>query len=391
MQMNTTRSSLIALIVLTSLNSVAQDIRVAETFKLAEARFRQTVESFGDSVRYVKATLPDGSWKVIKPREWTSGFLPGALWYIHQYTRDPFFADAADRYTRGLEGVQTYGGTHDLGFIMFCSYGNGYLQKSNDNYKSVLLQTAKTLVTRYNPKVGCIKSWDNPRWMYPVIVDNMMNLELLFWAAQNGGPKAYYDIAVSHAERTMKNHIRADGSTFHVVSYDTTTGGVIVKNTHQGYADSSAWSRGQAWGIYGFTMTYRFTRDGRFLETAQRLADYFIAHLPEDKVPYWDFLAPNIPNEPRDASAAAIAASGLLELSTYGDAAAQNKYRQAAFEILSSLTRPPYLAEDVKLAGILNHSITSKPANSEVDVDLIYGDYYLLEALLRSLALEPKK
>jgi len=372
--------------------AMAQPVRIAETFRLADERFRQTIETFGDSVRYVKATLPDGSWKVVPPREWTSGFLPGVFWYLYEQTREPFYSDAADRYTRGLEQMKTFKGTHDLGFIMYCSYGNGLRLKPHDDYKAVLLETARSLATRYNPMVGCIKSWDNRKWVYPVIIDNMMNLELLFWAAQNGGGREFYDLAVRHAENTMKNHVRPDGSTYHVVSYDTTTGEVLVKNTHQGYADSSAWSRGQAWGVYGFTMTYRFTHDKRFLETAQRLADYFLANLPADQVPYWDFDAPGIPNEPRDASAAAIAASGLLELSTFmKDDGLREKYFGSAVKILSSLTAPPYLAADVKIAGILNHSVTSKPANSEVDVDLIYGDYYLLEALLRYIALNPMK
>jgi unsaturated chondroitin disaccharide hydrolase len=242
---------------------------------------------------------------------------------------------------------------------------------------------------RYNPVVGCIKSWDNRRWPYPVIIDNMMNLELLFWASQNGGTKEMYDVAVSHAIKTMQNHFRPDYSTYHVLGYDTTTGGVLSKGTNQGYADASCWARGQAWAIYGFTMTYRFTKDPRFLQTAQRAADYFITHLPSDFVPYWDFQAPAIPNEPRDVSAAAIASSAFLELSLYTtETNLKNKYRDTAEKMLSSMCSPSYLAEGTPSHAILNHSVGSKPSKSEVDVSLIYADYYFLEAMLRYTRLQ---
>jgi unsaturated chondroitin disaccharide hydrolase len=217
----------------------------------------------------------------------------------------------------------------------------------------------------------------------------MMNLELLFWSAEHGGPKRLRDIAVKHAEMTMRNHFRPDGGTYHVLGYDTTSGAVIARNTHQGYADESVWARGQAWAIYGFTMTYRFTKDGRFLKTAQRAADYFINHLPPDYVPYWDFMAPAIPNEPRDVSAAAITSSALFELSTYsGTESQQATYLDAARKMLRSLCSAPYLAEGTISHGILNHAVGSKPANSEVDVSLIYADYYFIEALLGYLRLK---
>ena len=268
--------------------------------------------------------------------------------------------------------------------MIFCSYGNGYRLTKNENYKKVIIQAAKSLTTRFNPKVGCIKSWDNSRWPYPVIIDNMMNLELLFWASRNGGTKEMYNIAFSHAEKTMQNHFRKDGSTCHVIGYDTTTGKVLTKETAQGYADSSCWARGQAWCIYGFTMTYRFTKDQQFLLTAQQAADYFITHLPVDYVPYWDFLAPNIPDAPRDASAAAIAASGLFELSTsVADTVLRTKYFGAAENILRSLCSSSYLAEGTTSHAILNHCVGHKPNNSEIDVSLIYADYYFLEALSR--------
>jgi hypothetical protein len=287
---------------------------------------------------------------------------------MHEYTSDPVFKSAAERWTAGITGQQFNSGTHDVGFMVFNSFGNGNRLFPSEPYKKVILQAAQTLATRFNPTIGCIKSWDNRKWDYPVIIDNMMNLELLFWASDNGGTRDMYDIAVRHAETTMLNHFRPDGSTFHVL----------------GYADGSCWSRGQAWAMYGFTMSYRYTKDPRFLATAQRAAGYFIDHLPPDHVPYWDFNAPNIPNEPRDVSAGAIAASALLELSGFvKDETVSQRYLRTGVSILESLSVRPYFVEDSNSPGILQHAVGNKPSNGEVDVSLIYGDYYFIEALLR--------
>jgi hypothetical protein len=350
----------------------------------AQRQLRQTVAELGASVQIPRSTLPDGSWRTSQPREWTGGFFPGCLWLTYEQTKDPFFEREARRWTERLREIQNYGGSHDVGFLIFCSYGNGHRLKPSDEYKQVILQTAQTLTTRFNPTVGCIRSWDHGKWAYPVIVDNMMNLELLLWAAENGGTPRMREIAVSHAERTMKNHVRPDGSTYHVLDYDTTSGAVTARVTHQGYANESAWARGQAWAVYGFTTMYRFTRDVRFLQTARRVADYFIGHLPADHVPYWDFQAPNIPDEERDVSAGAIAASALFELAEYvPEAGKQNHYRDTAKEILRSLCSSAYLAEGTSSRGILNHAVGSMPGKSEVDVSIIYADYYFLEAIQR--------
>ena len=359
------------------------DSLVSHAMRFAQRQLRQTVAELGDSVRIPRSTLADGSWRTSQPREWTSGFFPGCLWLEYEQTKDPFFEREARRWTERLKEIQYYGGSHDVGFLIFSSYGNGFRLKPSDEYKKVILQTAQTLMTRFNPIVGCIRSWDHGKWGYPVIVDNMMNLELLFWAAENGGTTRMREIAISHAEKTMQNHVRSDGSTYHVLDYDTTNGNVIARVTHQGYADESAWARGQAWAVYGFTMTYRFTRDERFLQTARRVADYFVEHLPADHIPYWDFHAPNIPDEERDVSAGAIAASALYELAEYVDAAKKIQYRDAANGMLRSLCSSPYLAEGTSSHGILNHAVGSKPGKSEVDVSIIYADYYFLEALKR--------
>jgi unsaturated chondroitin disaccharide hydrolase len=362
------------------------DSLVKHSLKFAGEQLTRSVAEINDSTKFARCSMPDGSWKTTAARDWTSGFFPGALWYMYGYTKDPFFKKSALKWTAGMAQEQFDRGTHDLGFKIFCSFGTGNRFVPSEEYKKVVLQAAQTLSLRFNPVVGCIKSWDNRKWAYPVIVDNMMNLELLFWAADHGGSKRLREIAIKHAETTMKNHFRPDGGTYHVLSYDTTNGSVLVRNTHQGYADESVWARGQAWAIYGFTMTYRFTKDRRFLETAQRAADYFIQRLPSDNVPYWDFQAPEIPNEPRDVSAAAICSSALFELSGYvKDSAKKKLYFDRAKSILLSLCSAPYLAEGTPSHAILNHAVGSKPGKSEVDVSIIYADYYFIEAMLRYL------
>jgi unsaturated chondroitin disaccharide hydrolase len=359
---------------------------VPHALEFARQQLKRSVAEIQDSTKFARCSLEDGSWKTSRARDWTSGFFPGALWYMHEYTKDPFFKSAAERWTAGVAEQQWNTGTHDVGFMIFNSFGNGNRLYPSESYKNVILQGAQSLATRFNPTIGCIKSWDNREWDYPVIIDNMMNLELLFWAAENGGPRRLREIAIKHAETSMKHHFRPDGSTYHVIGYDTTSGVVKERNTHQGYADESVWARGQAWAIYGYTMTYRFTKDVRFLEIAQRAADYFISHLPSDGVPYWDFMAPEIPNEPRDVSAAAIASSALFELSKYPkEKPQQATYRDAATRILTSLCSAPYFAEGTKSHAILNHAVGSKPGKSEVDVSIVYADYYFIEAMLRYL------
>ncbi len=332
-----------------------------------------------------------GNLRLVAPGDWTSGFFPGELWYMYEYTGDEFWKQKAKEYTELLEGQKNNGSTHDMGFKMYCSYGNGLRLSPNEEYKDVLLTSARTLTTRFREKTGCLRSWDHGRdkWAYPVIIDNMMNLELLFWAFRESGDSLFYHIAVSHARTTMKNHFRDDYSSYHVVNYDTLTGEVLHRHTHQGYAHSSAWARGQAWGLYGYTMCFRETGDTAFLNQARHIADFIFQHknLPQDLIPYWDFNAPDIPNEPRDVSAATVTASGLYELCAL-DPVNRAKYKVLADKIMENLTLN-YRAEPGKEKGfLLLHSTGSKPHNSEVDVPLSYADYYFLEALLRKRALE---
>ena len=374
---------LLAVLAVSVVDAQTLDERVDHALVFARSQLLQTVRELDGTGLYPRSTLPDGSWHLVGCADWTSGFFPGLLWFGYEYSKDEVLETAARRWTDGVEAQQHNGTTHDLGFMLFCSFGNGYRIKRNDHDRTVLLAAARTLADRFNPRVGCIKSWDwSTEWQCPVIIDNMMNLELLFWAARNGGEDTLRAIAVSHAEKTIENHLREDGSTFHVVDYDSTSGRVIGKTTHQGASAHSTWARGQAWALYGFTVCYRETRDERFLDAAERTADYFIDHLPDDAVPYWDFAAEEIPSTERDASAGAIAASGLLELARLSGAKAA-AYRSAAERLLHRLTSPAYLAEGTSSRGILNHGVGDKPHGIEVDVSLIYADYYFVEALLR--------
>jgi len=346
---------------------------------------RRSVRALADPANPPVSAEPGGAWKTAGIYDWRSGFFSGCLWYAYEFTRDETLEAAAVRWTEALEPAQWFKGNHDVGFMMFTSFGNGYRITGNPAYRDILLEAARSLSTRFNEKVGSILSWDqDSRWKFPVIIDNMMNLELLFWAAKNGGGEEFRRIAMAHALTTLKNHVRPDGSTFHVVDYDPETGAVRARKTWQGYADDSAWSRGQAWGLYGFTMAYRETTHQVFLETARRIADYFIAHLLDDSVPWWDFHASGIPSEPRDSSAAAIAASGLLELAgLVPERAVSETYRMTALSILRSLSGPPYRAGEGLNTAILAHATGNKPHGAEIDISLIYGDYYYIEALLR--------
>jgi len=333
-------------------------------------------KSFDNSGKFITS---DAKW-------WCSGFFPGTLWYLYEFNKTNSLKQDAELFSERIKGEQFTTDNHDVGFIIYCSYGNAFRLDPKNEYKQIVVNTARSLATRFNPKVGLIRSWDWGKWQYPVIIDNMMNLELLFNATKFSGDSTYYKIAVEHAEKTMKNHFRNDASCFHVVSYDSITGQPESKGTFQGYSDASSWARGQAWAIYGYTMTYRETRDPRFLNHAIRIANYLLNHprMPKDLIPYWDFDAPNIPNALRDASAGAVICSALIELSGYVKSKESKRFLKAAETQLLTLSSPTYLA---KIGGngnfILQHSVGFLPKNSEVDVSLTYADYYFVEALMR--------
>jgi unsaturated chondroitin disaccharide hydrolase len=331
-------------------------------------------------------TIEKGNLKLAASKDWTSGFFPGVLWYLEEYTGKPEWKKEAQVFTANIEKEKTNGGTHDMGFKIYSSFGNGYRLFRDAHYKEVIIESAKTLSTRFNKKAGVIRSWDHhqDQWRFPVIIDNMMNLELLFEASKLSHDSSFYKIAVTHAMTTIKNHYRPDHSTYHVIDYDTATGNVLKRNNHQGYSDGSAWSRGQAWGLYAYTMCYRETGKKIFLKQAELISAYLLnhPHMPKDLVPYWDYDAPKIPNEERDASAAAIMASGLYELSLYSKNG--KKYRAAADKMMESLTNIYRSAPGENKGFILGHSVGSRASNTEVDVPLSYADYYYMEALLRS-------
>jgi unsaturated chondroitin disaccharide hydrolase len=317
---------------------------------------------------------------------WCSGFYPGTLLYLYEQTKDAVLYNEAIRILKPLEKEQYNKNTHDLGFMMYCSFGNAYRLDAKPEYKNILINSAKSLATRFNPTVGCIKSWDSKKGEYLVIIDNMMNLELLFWATKHTGDSSFYKIAVTHANTTMKNHFRPDYSSYHVINYNSETGAVQEKRTAQGAADESAWARGQAWGLYGYTVMYRETKDKKYLDQANHIADFILnnPNLPADKIPYWDFNAPGIPNALRDASAAAIMSSALFELSGYVDKATAEKYLHNAQAMLTSLSSNTYKAPIGTNGGfILQHCVGHMPNKTEVDVPLTYADYYFIEATKR--------
>ncbi len=379
---------------------------VKKGFDLAQRQYALLYKDHSDLRKYPRSADPKGKTTFTDIRDWTDGFWPGCLWYVFEYTGKDQWRDAALKWTNSLRQNQYNTQHHDIGFVMNCSYGNAYRLTGDTTFKSILIQSAKSLLTRFNPKVGAIKSWDTfsswdgkHRYEFPVIIDNMMNLELLFLASKLSGDSVYRNAAIRHAETTLKNQYRADYSSYHVVTYDPNTGAVLSRETAQGFSDNSALARGQAWGLYGFVVMYRETKDPKFLQAALKMAEFYIKHprLPQDKVPQWDFdvnQAGFVPNWnyrkadfetiPRDASAAAVTASALLELVDYMGTGQRQEYLDVAEAILRSLGSPQY-SSAVGANGlfVLKHSVGSIPHKGEIDVPLVYADYYYLEALMR--------
>jgi rhamnogalacturonyl hydrolase YesR len=360
---------------------------IEEQFSFASAQYKGMLSAIAqDTQRLPRSAQADGTPRLVPCSDWTSGFFPGSLWLVYEQTHDPELRRAAEDYTQRLEPVQRLTNTHDLGFMLMCSYGEALRITGDKAYEAPLLVGARSLATRFNLRTGLIRSWDEGPWKFPVIIDNMMNLELLVYAAGRTGEVRLREIAVSHADRTLANHFRSDGSSFHLVDYDPTTGAVIRRQTVQGFADASSWARGQAWGLYGYTTMYRLTNDKRYLEQACRIADYLAGHsrLPADGIPYWDFDDTRIPNAERDASAGALMSAALLELSGYCDPARAERYLALSERELRSLCSPAYRAKEGANAHFLiMHCVGHKPAKSEIDVPLNYADYYFLQALGR--------
>ena len=333
---------------------------------------------------YPRSIRPDGTFWESNYKWWCSGFYPGTLWYVYEYTGNETFKELALKYQSGLEPLRYRTDDHDVGFQLMCRYGNCLRLTGDQECVPVLIDGANSLSTRFNQEVGCTRSWSFGKWSFPVIIDNMMNMELLLKATELGGDDSLKNIAIAHARTTMKNHFRDDNSCFHLVDYDPETGAVVGKQTVQGYADNSAWARGQAWAIYAYPMIYRFTKDQEMLDHAVAIAEYLLPRVPDDGIPYWDYDAPDIPDDVRDASSAAIMACGLIELSTYVDAEKSARYLAMAEKSLRTLASDEYLAAEGENYGfLLKHSTGNKNRDQEVDVPLTYADYYFLEALMR--------
>ena len=365
---------------------------VNEALRYCDIQINRTLSEI-DGKNMMPRNIMDSlnNWKLVPVsiEEWTIGFWPGILWYNYENTGSESMKNHAINYTNLLESLTALPAyDHDLGFQIFCSYGNAYRLTHNKTYKQIVLNAADTLATLFNPIVGTILSWPREvnkcNWPHNTIIDNMINLEMLFWASKNGGDQRLYDVAYRHAETSMKYNFREDGGCYHVAVYDTINGNHIKSVTHQGYADSSLWARGQAWGIYGYTFVYRETMDKKFLHFAEKITDLYLSRLPENEwIPYWDFDAPNIPNEPKDASAAAIVASALLDLSELVEDKVKSEiYHSAATYMLKELSGQSYRSGKAK-PSLLLHSVGHWPNKSEVDASIIYADYYYIEALTK--------
>lgn len=358
--------------------------RAAAQMELMDKNLDSAAVSNPGVAIYPRSIDKEGALWTSNYKWWCSGFYPGSMWYVYEYTGDEKIKELALKYQAGLEPLRFRKDDHDIGFQLMCSYGNCLRLTEDQACVPVLIDGANSLASRFDPEVGCTRSWSFGKWSFPVIVDNMMNMELLLKAAELGGSDSLKNVALAHARTTMKNHFRDDKSCFHLVDYNPETGEVAGKQTVQGLADDSAWARGQAWGLYGFTMVYRFCKEQDILDHAIAIAEYLLPRLPEDGVPFWDYDSAEIPNDVRDASAAAIMASGLIELSQYVDAEKAERYLATAEKMLRTLASEEYLcAEGEDYGFLLKHSTGNKNTDSEVDVPLTYADYYFLEALIR--------
>lgn len=384
----------IAASALTAVSVNAEDAlmkQIPSIFERAASQYTGMLEKVVSDPKLPRTLNADGAVVTVKPDDWTSGFFPGCLWFLHEYTGSSEWKEKALAYTRRLEVVRHFKGNHDGGFMLGCSYGNALRLSPDEESRQVLRDAAAALGTRFVPELGMIRSWDHKPFTCPVIIDNMMNLELLTWAAKNGGDPKLREIAISHADKTLKQHFRPDGTAYHIVDYDPKTGWIRAIHGGQGADTRTPWARGQAWGLYGYTMMYRETGKAEYLAKAASLADVLMAHpnMPADKVPNWDFGAETSETTPRDASAAAVMASALIEL---GQTVKNGgKYLDYAREQLLTLASPAFFAEPGTNGGfLLTRSTGHLPGNSEINVPLVYADYYFLEALLRYKALATK-
>lgn len=380
----------ISLFLSVNYNLQAQNKSDKSVNKNISARFGYLLDFPVDSVAIPRSiNISTGVYKKVKSKDWTSGFFPGTLWQIYQLTGDVKYKEKAAVWNAFIEKEKNNGTTHDMGFKVYGSFGKGLAVDNNEKYKKIIVKSAQTLITRFNSKIGAIRSWDHSRELfdYPVIIDNMLNLELLFEASKISGDPTFKNIAIQHANTTLKNHFRKDNSCYHVVDYDTISNGVRKKATFQGFNDESSWARGQSWAVYGFTMCYRYTKNKEYLKQAEATAKYYInnKNMPEDGITYWDFKDPSIPNAPRDASSAAVMASALIELYHFTK---DKSYLDYSNKVMNSLSSDKYLLNSsVKAPFLLDHSTGNWPKKDEINQPINYADYYFLEAIIRKQSL----
>jgi len=376
------------------------DSLIQNALRVSYEHLEASVLEVKDSTRFPSYAPHNLQWSYFNSGGWTSGFYPGCLWLAYELSGRNEFKTWAKRWTAGLEKEAENTGTHDLGFMFGCSFGNGIKNVSPDEavtYKETLVMAAITLDKRYSPKVGMLRCyWDEPPFsqdttLFPVVVDIMMNLELLFWGTEHGAPASLKEHAISHALNTYRDFVRPDGSSYHVVRYNKDSGTIFNKGQLQGQNENSTWTRGHAWFIYGMTVCYRYTKDETFLTKACLLADYFLKRLTPDNVSAWDFDSKPEYKDTKDASATAIVSSALFELSTYvKDPTRKEKYLDKATAMLAALCSKKYLAEGEKTNALLLHSTQylTQPGNQNTDKPAIFADYYFLEAIKRYLIVQ---
>lgn len=390
-----------------------------ENIAIAELQYNYILDEVDNLDKLPNTTNLDGSLHLDSKEGWVSGFFPGSLWYLYELTGKEKWKKEAIRWTETLDTIQWYEGTHDLGFMVNCSYGNALRLTGDEKYKSILVNASKTLSKRYNDTTKTIMSWDefkpwgeDKTYDFIVIIDNMMNLELLYKGSELSSNNSFLEIANTHANSTMKHHYRPDYSSYHAIIFNQETGDLITKKTAQGYSDNSSWARGQAWGLYGFITCYRETKNLEYLKMAKNIAEYIMnsKFIPDDKIPLWDYhigqpgYVPDIEipvekyGKMRDVSTASITASALLELSILDDVNTE-KYYNYANDILNTLSTDAYRAtKEEKNYFILKHSVGSiphmlgleMPHIGQIDKPLNYADYYFLEALVRKQKIDKK-
>jgi len=363
-----------------------EQLGIDTLLELYVSKYKEFIDSHPDSTLFPRS-FENNKLNMVSSNDWTSGFFPGILWYLYEYSGDLHLLTAAKSWTNNLRDQCNNTSTHDIGFIINSSFGQGYRISKDESYKNVLNTAAESLASRYSDEIGCIKSLDeNEDFEFPVLIDNMVNLEILYKAWRWNNNEEYYKIANKHALNTMEKHFRPDFSSFQVVDYDLNSLLPKYRGSFQGYSDSTAWARGQSWGLYGFVLAFRETRDRVYLDQSIRIASYILGHnnFPEDGIPYWDYLSPDIPNTIRDATAAAILASALIDLSSYSEIKQPEQYITIAEKIIHTMVTNGYIANRNENENfVLNQGVGSVPGNTEVGIPLIYGDYYLLEALIK--------